>query len=143
MATPSAIDWKPLTWPSTRQGVISVPLTTLPGQEGDGVSAVWPRTVTVSAGDVELHRRLGAELFNRVWDLLVLEDKSLPDGDRQRVFEPFVRLESSRNAATGGTGLGLTLVKAIVEGHGGEITLENKETGGLRARMHLPRMVTA
>ena len=78
------------------------------------------------------------------YDVVVEDDgPGIPDIDRQRVFEPFVRLESSRNTATGGTGLGLTLVKAIVEGHGGAITLENRESGGLRARMHLPRMVTA
>jgi signal transduction histidine kinase len=76
---------------------------------------------------------------------VVVEDAGpgIPDNDRQRVFEPFVRLESSRNAATGGTGLGLTLVKAIVEGHGGAIMLENRDGGGLRARMHLPRMASA
>jgi signal transduction histidine kinase len=76
---------------------------------------------------------------------VVVEDSGpgIPESDRQRVFEPFVRLESSRNAATGGTGLGLTLVKAIVEGHGGAIMLENREGGGLRARMHLPRMAAA
>jgi signal transduction histidine kinase len=76
---------------------------------------------------------------------VVVEDNGpgIPDTDRQRVFEPFVRLESSRNAATGGTGLGLTLVKAIVEGHGGAILLENRENGGLRARLHLPRMAAA
>jgi len=76
---------------------------------------------------------------------VVVEDEGpgIPDRDRQRVFEPFVRLESSRNAATGGTGLGLTLVKAIVEGHGGAIMLENRAGGGLRARLHLPRMAAA
>jgi len=76
---------------------------------------------------------------------ILVEDKGpgIPDADNQRVFEPFVRLESSRNAATGGTGLGLTLVKAIVEGHGGAILLENRENGGLRARLHLPRMAAA
>jgi signal transduction histidine kinase len=55
------------------------------------------------------------------------------------VFEPFVRLESSRNLETGGTGLGLTLVKAIAEGHGGQVILENRAEGGLRVRMNLPR----
>jgi len=55
------------------------------------------------------------------------------------VFEPFVRLEASRSSETGGTGLGLTLVKAIAEGHGGSIALENRAGGGLRARLHLPR----
>lgn len=77
---------------------------------------------------------------------VVVEDQGpgIPEDDRQRVFEPFVRLESSRNEATGGTGLGLTLVKAIAEGHGGAIELENRPEGGLRARMRLPRMaVTA
>lgn len=77
---------------------------------------------------------------------VVVEDEGpgISEDDRQRVFEPFVRLESSRNEATGGTGLGLTLVKAIVEGHGGAVKLENRPGGGLRARMHLPRIpVTA
>jgi signal transduction histidine kinase len=73
---------------------------------------------------------------------IVVEDEGpgIPDDDRQRVFEPFVRLETSRNSATGGTGLGLTLVKAIAEGHGGGVVLENRESGGLRARMILPRV---
>ena len=73
---------------------------------------------------------------------IVVEDEGpgIPEDERVRVFEPFVRLESSRNAATGGTGLGLTLAKAIAEGHGGQIVLENRTHGGLRARMHLPRM---
>ncbi|HEX2759741.1 MAG TPA: ATP-binding protein, partial [Rhizomicrobium sp.] len=73
---------------------------------------------------------------------IVVEDEGpgIPEDERTRVFEPFVRLESSRNAATGGTGLGLTLAKAIAEGHGGAIVLENRRQGGLRARMHLPRM---
>src|ERR1700761_402935 len=49
---PSAIDWKLVTWPSTRQGVTSTLLTILPGQEAGGVSAVWPRTVTVSGAEL-------------------------------------------------------------------------------------------
>jgi signal transduction histidine kinase len=72
---------------------------------------------------------------------IVIEDEGpgIPDQDKQRVFEPFVRLESSRNTETGGTGLGLTLVRAIAEGHGGAVILENSDKGGLRARMRLPR----
>src|SRR5215469_859502 len=78
------------------------------------------------------------------YDVLVEDDgPGIPENDRLRVFEPFVRLESSRNEDTGGTGLGLTLVKAIVEGHGGAVRLENRPGGGLRARMHLPRMVAS
>ncbi|HJW41854.1 MAG TPA: ATP-binding protein [Rhizomicrobium sp.] len=72
---------------------------------------------------------------------ILVEDEGpgIPEADRGRVFEPFVRLESSRNSDTGGTGLGLTLVKAIAQGHGGGVTLENLPEGGLRARLTLPR----
>jgi signal transduction histidine kinase len=72
---------------------------------------------------------------------VVVDDKGpgIPEEDQRRVFEPFVRLESSRNLETGGTGLGLTLVKAIAEGHGGDVVLENRSNGGLRARIRLPR----
>jgi signal transduction histidine kinase len=78
------------------------------------------------------------------YDVLVDDEgPGIPENDRQRVFEPFVRLEGSRNEATGGTGLGLTLVKAIAEGHGGAVKLENRPGGGLRARMHLPRLAAS
>src|SRR3954454_3836319 len=49
--TPSAIDWNPVTWPSTRQGVSSTLLTILAGQEAGGVSEVWPRTTTRSGAE--------------------------------------------------------------------------------------------
>jgi signal transduction histidine kinase len=72
---------------------------------------------------------------------IVIEDEGpgIPKKDLKRVFEPFVRLESSRNSETGGSGLGLTLVKAIAEGHGGDVVLEDRAGGGLRARLKLPR----
>ncbi|HEX3663842.1 MAG TPA: ATP-binding protein [Rhizomicrobium sp.] len=72
---------------------------------------------------------------------IIVEDEGpgIPDADRTRVFEPFVRLEASRCGETGGCGLGLTLVKAIAEGHGGGVTLENRTEQGLRARLTLPR----
>lgn len=71
---------------------------------------------------------------------VIVEDEGpgIPDEDRSRVFEPFVRLETSRSSETGGSGLGLTLVKAIAESHGGAIRLENREQGGLSARLCLP-----
>lgn len=75
---------------------------------------------------------------------IVVEDDGpgIPEADRARVFEPFVRLEDSRSAETGGAGLGLTLVKAIAEGHGGSVALENREAGGLRVTLRLPRETT-
>jgi signal transduction histidine kinase len=74
------------------------------------------------------------------YDIVVEDDgPGIPDSDRTRVFEPFVRLDASRSSETGGKGLGLTLVKAIAEGHGGNIALENRPPRGLRARLTLPR----
>jgi signal transduction histidine kinase len=55
------------------------------------------------------------------------------------VFEPFYRLEASRNLSTGGTGLGLSIARNIAQSMGGELTLRNREGGGLEARLTLPR----
>ena len=71
---------------------------------------------------------------------VVIEDEGpgIPEADMERVFEPFVRLEESRSRDTGGTGLGLAIARTIARGHGGDIRLENREGGGLRATVALP-----
>jgi signal transduction histidine kinase len=55
------------------------------------------------------------------------------------VFDPFTRLETSRNRDTGGIGLGLSLAHAIARDAGGEVTLVNRAQGGLAATIVLPR----
>lgn len=54
------------------------------------------------------------------------------------MMEPFTRGEASRNRATGGAGLGLTLARAIAEQHDGRLAISNRTEGGLRAELHLP-----
>jgi signal transduction histidine kinase len=61
----------------------------------------------------------------------------------ERAFEPFHRLETSRNRDTGGIGLGLAVVRAIARGHGGDVSLKTLTEGGLRARVRLPLSLTA
>jgi signal transduction histidine kinase len=65
----------------------------------------------------------------------------IPDDALERVFRPFYRLDKSRNRTVGGVGLGLTVVQAIVHGHGGEIALSNRPGGGVEARVTLPLSV--
>ena len=63
----------------------------------------------------------------------------IPEAELERVFEPFHRLEASRNRDTGGTGLGLTIARNIAQAHGGTLTLANRDGGGLEATLTLPR----
>ncbi|MDE2238297.1 MAG: ATP-binding protein [Rhodospirillales bacterium] len=61
----------------------------------------------------------------------------IPPEEMERVFEPFRRLETSRNRETGGSGLGLSIARNIVRAHGGDISLANEEKG-LRVTVTLP-----
>ena len=71
----------------------------------------------------------------------VLDDgPGIPEAELDRVFEPFYRLESSRNRATGGTGLGLSIARDVAQAHGGSLTLANRSSGGLEAKLVLPRL---
>ncbi|MGL5836977.1 MAG: sensor histidine kinase [Sphingorhabdus sp.] len=56
------------------------------------------------------------------------------------MFEPFTRGENSRNRASGGSGLGLTIARAIARAHGGDVTLENAREGGLRATLTVSQL---
>ena len=74
------------------------------------------------------------------WVRLVLADDGpgVASEDLPRIFEPFYRAEKSRSKATGGLGLGLMLVRQIVEAHGGRIAAANRAEGGLRVCIDLP-----
>jgi signal transduction histidine kinase len=77
----------------------------------------------------------GTELVIRVRD----HGPGIPSDELERVFEPFYRLESSRNRDSGGTGLGLSIARDIAQAHGGSLTLANLAAGGLEATLRLPR----
>jgi len=63
----------------------------------------------------------------------------IPPDQFEEVFDPFTRLETSRNKDTGGIGLGLALARAIVREAGGDIELANRDGGGLLATIVLKR----
>jgi two-component system, OmpR family, osmolarity sensor histidine kinase EnvZ len=92
----------------------------------------------------------GARYGTHVWltsrpvddgvDILVDDDgPGIPAHERDHVFQPFIRLDASRNPSTGGIGLGLTIARDVARSHGGDVRLETSPQGGLRARVHLPR----
>nr|WP_298688609.1 ATP-binding protein [uncultured Dongia sp.] len=72
---------------------------------------------------------------------IILRDRGpgIDEQDIERAFMPYQRLESSRNRETGGTGLGLTIARDIIHGHGGEIKLGRRDGGGLTVTVTLPR----
>jgi two-component system osmolarity sensor histidine kinase EnvZ len=72
--------------------------------------------------------------------LIIVDDDGpgIPDDHLEEVFKPFVRVEKSRNKATGGVGLGLTITQDIVHSHGGQIWLGKSPLGGLRVSIRLP-----
>ncbi|HEY6824813.1 MAG TPA: ATP-binding protein [Steroidobacteraceae bacterium] len=64
----------------------------------------------------------------------------IPEGELERVFDPYFRLDASRNRDSGGTGLGLSIARNIARWHGGEIRLRNAiDTSGLIAELTLPQ----
>ncbi len=62
----------------------------------------------------------------------------VPDSQLEKIFEPFVRLSPERGESGQGGGIGLAIVKAAVEQHGGRVTASNRTRGGLRVTLTLP-----
>jgi len=84
----------------------------------------------------------GAELMLDSADslpVIVVRDRGpgIPEAELDKVFEPFYRVESSRNRETGGTGLGLAIARQLANALGAELTLRNLSGGGLEARVTL------
>jgi signal transduction histidine kinase len=77
----------------------------------------------------------GEALIIRVRD----EGPGIPPEELERVFEPFYRVESSRNRDTGGTGLGLSIARDVAQAHGGSLVARNLPVKGLEVLLVLPR----
>ena len=84
------------------------------------------------------HVRLETPALGSVAILIRDDGPGLPPEELERVFEPFYRVEASRNRETGGTGLGLPIARDILRAHGGDVTLVNSGGRGLVARVTLP-----
>lgn len=65
------------------------------------------------------------------------EGEGIPEADIERLFQPFTQGDKARG--TEGSGLGLAIIKRIVDTHGGRVELSNKPTGGLQAKVYLPK----
>ena len=78
--------------------------------------------------------RAGTDAVIRVRD----HGPGIPEEMLDTVFDPFVRLETSRSRETGGTGLGLSIARTVIQSHGGDIVLENASEGGLCATITIP-----
>ena len=114
-----------------------------------------PRGILFECGPIGLRRALGnlidnaAKYGNCATVSLIAETEivrifidddgpGIPDTRQNDVFQPFRRLDESRNQDIAGTGLGLAIARTIVRAHGGDISIRNRKEGGLRAELRLP-----
>jgi two-component system sensor histidine kinase SenX3 len=85
---------------------------------------------------------IGVTTRNGHVDIIVTDQGvGIPADEQSRVFERFYRVDESRDRTTGGTGLGLSLVKHIALSHRGEVTLFSRPGVGSTFTMRLPRLV--
>jgi two-component system, OmpR family, sensor kinase ParS len=72
--------------------------------------------------------RVGAQTVINVDD----DGPGVPPTERERLFEPFTRLDASRDRGSGGIGLGLAIVRSVAEWHGGSARITDSPLGGAR-----------
>ncbi|HWX36408.1 MAG TPA: ATP-binding protein [Steroidobacteraceae bacterium] len=77
--------------------------------------------------------------------VILIRDKGpgVPDGDLERIFEPFYRVAESRDRDTGGEGIGLAITAQVLKAHGGWAKAANSPGGGLEVRLNLPASAPA
>lgn len=117
--------------------------------EGSASAVVWGRRLALKrafgnliGNAVKYGKRAETRIEDREEHVRVIisdEGPGIPDADREKALQPFVRLEPSRNSETGGFGLGLSIADAVIRGHGGRMDLRNAEGAGLVVTVVLPK----
>ncbi len=122
---------------------------------GEEISFDTPRNVVVKGRHLALKRALSNVVGNalkhggragittqttptEVVVTIVDRGPGIPAEKLDMVFDPFFRLDNSRDRSTGGYGLGLTVARSIARSHGGDITIANRDKGGLQVTFRLP-----
>lgn len=125
-------------------------------RQGASIEAKIPGDITLSVRPnglkrcltniIENARRYADHMNITVFDSdsnlhIVVDDDGpgIPEQFRREVFLPFHRLDPSRNRETGGSGLGLSIARDVIHGHGGDIELGDSPMSGLRVSIRLPR----
>ena len=85
------------------------------------------------------HVDITAQRIGEIVEVIVEDDgPGIPNESREEVFKPFFRLDDSRNPNYAGAGLGLAIARDVARNHGGDIVLDDSNSGGLRATLRLP-----
>jgi signal transduction histidine kinase len=125
-------------------GMVDVDTRGVSAARVDGDPAALRRMLRNLVDNAVRHarQRIGLSLYERDgWAVLHVDDDGagVPEVDRSRVFERFVRLDDARTGVAGGTGgLGLAIVAEIVAAHGGDVQIGDAPSGGARATVRLP-----
>jgi two-component system OmpR family sensor kinase len=105
--------------------------------------------VTNLLANSRIHTPPGTAVHVRLWEegavvvLEVTDDGAGLGPEPERVFERFYRTDPARARASGGSGLGLSIVAAVSEAHGGRATAGQSPSGGALIRVEMPRLVAA
>ncbi|WP_374378903.1 sensor histidine kinase [Dongia sp.] len=126
---------------------------------GADITYTGPDHLTIDGAPMALTRAIGNVVDNAVKHggsarvslecqssgiVILVSDQGpgIPEAMRERVFEPFFRLDPARasdvHGPGGGVGLGLAIARQILRAHGGDVTLDQAPSGGLRVRLTLP-----
>jgi len=122
----------------TLQNAAAIEQAVVPGQPAalNRVVANLLSNAIRHGGSAEISIQVQAD---RVQILIDDRGPGIPANQLEAVFQPFYRVDTSRSKQTGGTGLGLYIARDLARRHDGQLTLANREGGGLRAELVLPR----